>query len=174
MSLGQAERGEIVAAVAEGLSRGVSFVPGLQVPVGELLTVTLTSAIVVATSTVGTDSAVLSDQVGFLWQQVAIDSTGEFTWVIKPSGFDFFNFSSGQVHSNTFKGEGTNTNNMAPITLPVAWYFPGGTTIDLNVTDLSTNDNTIDVTLIGQRIRPGSQMEIDLLAAMAYAGMGAG
>ena len=148
----------------------IGFVPGITSPIGEPLLVPFT--IVMASEGTTTESQPLSSEVGFLWQEISIDSTGEFEFKLKVTGYDDITLDGTKIHSNTFSGEGAKTDLVHGHKLPTLQYMPGGAKISIEATDLSVASNTARVTLAGARVRPGSQFEADLRAAFAYNGLG--
>lgn len=149
----------------------IGFVPGITTPIGQpqVLPFDLGS---IASEETETDAQVLSAEIGMLWQEISFESTGIFEWNMRISGYDELTVDGKKIHSNTFKGNGQNGDIVWGHTLPTAMFWPGGTTISMEVTDLSVAANSVRVTCTGARVRPGSDFERDLLAALAYNGMG--
>lgn len=158
-----------------GMDQPIGFVPGITTPIGQpqvLPFIFPSGGGDIAADQTETDSQVLSSEVGMLWQEISFDSTGEFEWNMKVSGFDLLTLDGKKIHSNTFKGDGQNGDIVWGHTLPTAMYWPGGTTISMEVTDLSGTGNAVRATLTGARVRPGSPFEEDMLRMLAYNGMG--
>lgn len=145
------------------------WIPGLIKPLGEAMFVEFTGTITASES--DTFSTTLSAAIGFLWMGIAIDSAGEFTYKVHPSGFDDFSHDGDEIHGNTFSGKGIAQAINDPVDLPAAYYLPGNTTIQVFVTDLSTSDNLVFITLVGVKVRRRSQFELDLVEGMRYLGL---
>lgn len=162
------------ALAAQGNNRKVDpigFVPGITVPIGEPMVVTFTIAAPALDT--GTDQQVLSAAIGFLWQEVSMESDGIFEWVLKTSGYDTITTDGSKIHSNTFKGDGQNGDIVWGHKLPTAMFMPGGTTMIIECTDLANSGtNDIRMTFTGARVRPGSPFRDDLVKALNYNGLG--
>ncbi len=149
-----------------------SFVPGLDVPIGELKAQVLNPAAAVGAGLeVNIGTIIIPLGLGFLWTALAIDSTGVFNWKMEQSGLGSFVDQGRQIASQTFSGDGVTAGNKQATKLWVAQYFPGGTNLTVTVTDTSAAPNTIRFSMLGLQVRVGSDFERDVLEAVRYMGM---
>lgn len=152
-------------------------IPGFRsLPIAELMAVPFSLTTTTAAPD-QQDNQQLSGRQAFLWTHVSIIAEeSDVSWVLEDSFYQGkFTFDGSQIRLRTLSGLGNDQDNKTPTPLPCAIYFPSNTSLTMFVTDITpAADNDINVTLLGMKVRRGSQFHDTMMRRMEYIGMGPG